>query len=381
MRTRTLAIALFLAVAAPAAAVAPTFAQSDDALTVMARTRFKEGVAFYDKAEYEQARASFLQAYALKKHPAILQNLAWSCLKSGHALEAERYFKQFLAEKTDLTDKEKADANDGLSQSRAKLGRIEVVAPQGTDVMVDGEKAGTTPLDAIAVEAGAHTVKFKGSDGTTDTESVTVLAGEKAQARFARSGGTTPPTSTTTTAQNPPPPGDTGSGATMPAPSDTGKPADTGPTKETPPGTHKSLLSPPKNIVPAVVLGGVGVVGFGIAIGFLVSKGTAQGKADDVANQIRSHGGGNGTCANPNAEFKDACSAFVQDNNDVNTDATIGNIGVVAGIVGLAGAAVYWVLAPKKDDAAGPGSGSLTRPVVTPLLGRSVGGLEVSGSF
>jgi hypothetical protein len=381
MRTRTLAIALFLAAAAPAAAVAPSLAQpqTDDAITVMARTRFKEGVAFYDKAEYEQARASFLQAYALKKHPAILQNLAWSCLKSGHALEAEKYFKQFLAEKTDLTDKEKADANDGLSQSRAKLGRIEVVAPQGTEVTVDGDKAGTTPLDAIAVEAGAHTVKFKGSDGTTDTESVSVLAGEKAQARFAKPGGAAPPA--TTVAQNPPPPGDTGTTSTSTPPSDTSKPADSGQTKETPPGAHKNLLAPPKNVVPAIVLAGVGVAGFGVAIGFLISKGTAQGKADDVANQIRSHGGSNGTCVNPNATFKDACNAFVQDNNDVNTDATIGNIGVAAGIIGLAGAGLYWILAPKKDDSASPATGSLTRPMVTPMLGRTVGGLTVSGSF
>jgi Flp pilus assembly protein TadD len=95
----------------------------------MARARFKEGVEFYDKGEFEQARVSFLQAYALKKHPAVLLNLAWSCLKSGHVLEAEHYFKQFLTESKDITDKQRADANDGLSQSHAKLGRIEIVAP------------------------------------------------------------------------------------------------------------------------------------------------------------------------------------------------------------------------------------------------------------
>ena len=72
-------------------------AETEDPTTAVARSRFKEGVDFYDKGQYEQARASFLQAYALKKHPAVLLNLAWSCLKSGHALEAEHYFKQFLS--------------------------------------------------------------------------------------------------------------------------------------------------------------------------------------------------------------------------------------------------------------------------------------------
>src|SRR5580658_5564456 len=99
MRTRSVAVALLVAFA-PAVAAIPARAQSaaEDPTTDMARARFKEGVGFYDKGQFEQARASFLQAYALKKHPTVLLNLAWSCLKSGHTLEAEHYFKQFLVE-------------------------------------------------------------------------------------------------------------------------------------------------------------------------------------------------------------------------------------------------------------------------------------------
>ena len=122
--TRPIAAALLLALA-PMVSSPPVRAQgiAEDPTTAMARARFKEGVEFYDKGEFEQARASFLQAYALKRHPAVLLNLAWSCVKSGHALEADRYFKQFLSEGKDITDKQRADANDGLAQSRAKLGR------------------------------------------------------------------------------------------------------------------------------------------------------------------------------------------------------------------------------------------------------------------
>src|SRR5580658_10616449 len=102
---------------------------TDEATTSMARARFKEGVGYYDKGQFELARASFLQAYALKKHPAVLLNLAWSCIKSGHTLESARYFKQFLSDGKDvITDKQRADATDGLSQARAKLGQIDVAA-------------------------------------------------------------------------------------------------------------------------------------------------------------------------------------------------------------------------------------------------------------
>ena len=183
MKTSRVAVALLIALT-PCTLVAPAVAQTpgaEDPITASARARFKEGVEFYDKGEYDQARASFLQAYALKKHPAVLLNLAWSCLKSGHVLEGKKYFEQFLAESTNITDKQRADANDGLTQSRAKLARIEIKATSGTDVTIDGEHVGTAPLsDAVVVEPGAHTVKFKGPDGASDTQSVSVLGGQKA---------------------------------------------------------------------------------------------------------------------------------------------------------------------------------------------------------
>ena len=55
---------------------------------------------FYDKGQFENARLAFLQAYALKKHPAVLLNLAQSSAKAGHPLEAAKYFQQFLKEST-----------------------------------------------------------------------------------------------------------------------------------------------------------------------------------------------------------------------------------------------------------------------------------------
>ena len=152
--TRPIAAALLLFLAPVAfSPVVRAQAAAEDPTTAMARARFKEGVDFYDKGEFEQARASFLQAYALRKHPAVLLNLAWSGLRSGHPLEAERYFKQFLAEGKDITEKQRVDANEGLTESRAKLGRIEVIAGAGTEVMIDGVAVGNAPLPEPAATA------------------------------------------------------------------------------------------------------------------------------------------------------------------------------------------------------------------------------------
>jgi hypothetical protein len=373
MKTRPLAAALLLALA-PATFPAPVWAQApaEDATTAMARARFKEGVEFYDKGEFEQARVSFKQAYALKEHPAVLLNLAWSCLKSGHALEAERYFKKFLADGKDITDKQRADANDGLTQSRAKLGRIEISAAAGTEVTVDGEKVGTAPLaDPIAVEAGAHTVKFKGPDGTTDTQSVTVLGGEKQLAHFGKAGAAT--TTTTEPSSTPPP---------TPPPETETKPAETPPkppVAET--ASSTSPLAPPKNLVPAIVLGAVAVAGAITGGVLLVSKNSAQNQANTTAGEILAHGGGSSTCSPQGLvqapQFAQACNAYITDNNQVNQDATAANVAAGVAVAAAVGFVVYWLVA----DKAGSGSQATSAPVLAPVVGRSTGGLSLSASF
>src|SRR5678816_2680726 len=78
----------------------PRVARADDdpATIEMARQRFQEGVRYFDAKQYDKARAAFLQAYALKKHPTVLLNLAQSELRSSHDAEAADHFSEFLRE-------------------------------------------------------------------------------------------------------------------------------------------------------------------------------------------------------------------------------------------------------------------------------------------
>jgi hypothetical protein len=185
--SRLLAAALLLSLT-PTVVLPPraAFAQaSDDAATKMARQRFLEGVAYYDKHDYELARAAFLQAYALRKHPAVLLNLAQSSLKSGHALEAAKYFQQFLREFSAATAGQRSDAEAGLADARTHIGRIDVTsAPGGAEILIDGESIGVAPFDhPIDVEPGSHTVKAHGH--TDETVTVICSAGSVVTARFA----------------------------------------------------------------------------------------------------------------------------------------------------------------------------------------------------
>lgn len=93
-----------------------------DELKDEARNRFDEGVVLYDKGQYEAARAKFLQAYALKKHPTVLLNLASTSLKAGHAKDAEGYYAQYLKETSDDGSAKREEARKGLVEARKAQG-------------------------------------------------------------------------------------------------------------------------------------------------------------------------------------------------------------------------------------------------------------------
>jgi hypothetical protein len=391
MKIRPLAAALVIAFT-PAALglhVTPAFAQ-DDATTAAARARFREGVEFYDKGQYENARAAFLQAYALKKHPDVLYNLAFSSLKSNHPLEADKYFAQFLREAQNIAPAKRAEAEKGRDEARAKLGRIDVSAAAGTEVMVDNDRIGTAPLsEPVLVDPGAHTVKFKAPGGETDTQSISVLAGQQVTAKYKGGAAATPvpvPTPTPTPTPTPSPtPADT-----TPTKTDT-TPAPSASTDTTPPSSSadtgtksKNLFAPPANMVPVYIGGAIAVAAFGTSIVMLIVKGNAQSNADSVAAAIRSKGGHAGVCSSSNAQdvatFGKACSALNDDNNAVNTDAAIGNVALGVGVLAVLATGAYYLAGTKKDSTSTV-TASAPRPVVAPMIGPRVGGLSISGSF
>jgi outer membrane biosynthesis protein TonB len=392
MNYRCIAAALLLSTAA---LTTPTvsWAQgtSDEATTTMARARFKEGVVYYDKGQFDLARASFLQAYALKRHPAILLNLAWSCVKSGHALEGARYFKQFLTDSKDVNDKQRADVNDGLSQARAKLAQIDITAAAGLDVTIDGDHVGTTPLaEPALVEVGTHAVRVRAPDGTSDMQSVTVLTGEKASAHFRAAPPPPPPAPL-------PPPAPTP--AVVPPPEVAAPPP--------PPPTTTTLQEPPKPLEPMPAeppaeprttmplwpsFVGLGLTATSVVVGVVAfsAMGTAQSNSKTQASNIL---GAGGSCPPvppaPNAgseatmEYQQliaACSKYSDDNNLVSVDRTVGWVSLGAGAALLAGSVIYLIVAVSHNGAQSD-SPPPPQALVLPLVSPSLSGLAVVGTF
>jgi hypothetical protein len=382
-RNRSIAVALLFTFSPTAFGVAtvitaPRSAEAqDDATTKAARARFLEGVEFYDKKNYESARAAFLQAYALRKHPAVLLNLAQSSLRSGHAAEAVKYFQQFLRESTSITPAQRSDADSGIAEGRAKLGHLEISAPTAAEITVDGTVVGNAPLpESVDVEPGSHTIKARMTDGATDTKTVGANAGEKIPVRFGASAATTvaPLPVTTPTSGTPQ---TSSSSPTTPA-DGTDNPTQNLVTPPEAPGKNKGPLAPPKTMVPVYIGGALVVIGVADAIVFGLAKQDAQNSANAGAADIKKNNGGAGVCTNPGTKFRAACAAYADNIDKVNTDATLANIGIGVAIGGLVLAAGWYLFAPKKDADAAK---LRYAPRLTPLIGGDLQGAAFGSAF
>ena len=352
MKPRSFAAVLF--VASLSLSTAPPAHAQEDAVTVQARARFKEGVDAFDKGKYEEARLAFLQAYTLKKHPSVLLNLAQSSAKSNHHLEAAKYFQQFLREATSASADQRKSAENGLAEVRTKLGRIAVDAPPGTDVTIDDQRVGTTPLEPIDVEIGTHTVKSSAGNAT-----VTAVAGQRVEAKLGQKA-------------EPPPP---------PPPEPVAPPPE--PEK---PRHHADLFSRPATMTPVYVGLGVAGVGTVAAIVFGIFRGKAQDNANSVAAQIASayksqtnSSSSKGACNSGLSTLTSACATLKDNNNKVSDDATGANVSIGIAAAGAVFAGAWYLFAPKKDDEKAPTTGA--HPVLRPWATWNAGGLSLSGQL
>jgi tetratricopeptide (TPR) repeat protein len=369
--------------AAPAAR-----AQDDPTTTAAARERFKEGVAYFDKKEFEKARAAFLQAYALKKHPAVLLNLAQSEVRSGHERDAAKHFSQYLRETTDASPAERDAAQAGLATARAAIVEVALTVDEtGADVSVDGQPEGTTPLtDPLFLDPGSHTIEAKKGDKVA-SQTVSGKAGERKDARLAL---LAPKTPVAAAAAQPEKPTEETGGESVDAEVTTG-------------GREPFLrwvTTRPAGFIPAgaTVLFGLGAGGFAIgsSIRYSDADSTAEAineaaKIDDISTQ--------GICVDPTskvndapavpsdqkadriAQYEDACKKHKDyvDQGDAFKTVAIG-LGVGAGVAAVATVVLYFTTAPKTGESARE-EASAPSVAVVPWASPDSGGLAVFGQF
>lgn len=382
---KTLAAGLLVAVVC---AGRPARAADDPTTTAAARERFNEGVTYFDQKQYEKARAAFLQAYALKKHPAVLLNLAHSELRSGHERDAAQHFAEYLREATDASNEQREAARAGLTSAKAAVSEITVTTDADADVSVDGTLQGLAPLPGpLYLEPGSHTLQVKKGERVV-TQNVTAKAGESREIKLKLAGEPAPAAAIKAApAANAQPetPANEPVAAESPAPHAA---------QSREPFFHWLLTKPA-----GVVSGSATILLTGGAIGFAVASSASYSNADDIAQQIndRAQQDGiptKGICVDPYgilgpgaaneaeaARFADACKHrqdAVKQGDTFKTVATVAGIG--AGVMAVTTGVLYFVTADKGTET----GSARARPgvaVVLPWFGAQGGGLSVAGRF
>jgi hypothetical protein len=378
--------ALLAAVAAPSRALAQP-GQVEDEVTKMAREQFLEGIKAYDAGQFEKARLHFLQAYALKRHPAVLLNLGQSELKTGEIEAAGNHLQQFLREHKDATEAQKNTAREGIEEAQRRTGFVVIVVDEdGAALSIDGQGVGTSPLlGPYFIKPGSHEAAatkhgkmVKGNFVAEKSRPATITLSFGMGATPAPSPVPSPDPSLVPL----PPPGVAPSPYPQPGMMPFPQPGDfdTGPA----PASDKDPITWFKNRPIAWVT--VGVFGAGV-VGMVVAgavAGDASSAADKVQQQIQAEadrrdvegkpcGPRESTGSLDEPGFSSACNTL-RDNLD-RYDTSLVAVGVLGGVaaVGLAATLVYYFV----DTSGGSGSALM----VTPTLGPDTQGLSVAGSF
>jgi hypothetical protein len=326
-----------LAVATPALA--------DDVAQREAQARFEEGLARVRNKDFEGALVAFQQANSVIKKPAVVWNLALTEEKTNRPVDALTHFREFLRE-AEAADPDRPRAQKHIDGLNAATGHIDVAAPAGATITLDGSRAvGAMPLtDPVDVVPGHHDVEAR-LQGAAKSVSLDVVAGQTARADLAALIAGPAPGATALQSTGEPP----GAG-TEPPP----VPADQ--------AAHGSGST--ERLITVIGVGTAAVVAAGVGLGLGIQSTNAGGGASAIRNANPGL-----TCVGPN--LSQTCQTLASDVSTEKNDHTASTVmWVVSGVL-AAGAVGAFFLWPKP-------AASVT---VTPAVGPSSAGLSAVGTF
>lgn len=377
----------------------PTRALAQDDVTLtMARERFKEGVSYFDKKDFAKARVAFLQAYALKKHPAVLLNLAQSELRSGHEADAAKHFALYLRDYKEATDSERQGAETGLTAAKALVAEVALdVDATGAEVYVDGDLEGQTPLPGpVFLAPGSHELLAK-KEGKTAKSQVNASAGQSSSVSLKLAAASRPPAA-----------------GTVPAPTEGNAPS---PPEEEPSHANRKAFFPWLASNPVAMVGagvfGVGLIGGGaFALGSKSAYDAADSVQAGIAQQAHdkdhkvmaggecvspsvwlAHGtedpmtgkplytDGTTTLANRAAQYQKNCDKY---SNNVKSGDTFKTLAIVSLSVGAAAGVatiIYYFVDRDSDTTEASRKNKQRRIVFLPMHQPGYTGALLSGSF
>jgi hypothetical protein len=321
-------------------------ARADDTAQRDAQVRFEEGVARLRANNLSGALLSFQQAYAVAHNPVVVWNLALTEEKTSRALDALEHFKEYLRV-TPISDPDRVKAQNHIDELNAATGHIDVEAPAGAAITLDGTlPLGAAPLpDRVDVLPGHHDLEAR--FGTVvKTAGVDALAGRITRADFSALEGTASTAGPSSPQSSAPPPD---------------LPVEPPPVPEQASGASSSSTA---RWVTVVVVGSAAVLASGVALGYGIASTHDANMAATLRQQVP-------TCAGVTSPD---CQSLASDVSDQQNDHVISTAMWIVGgtlAVGAVGAFLLW---PKHR------TGGVASTLV-PLLGPRSAGLGTAWAF
>jgi hypothetical protein len=298
----------------------------------------RRGTDAFGRKEYDDARVALGQAYALSSKAATLLKLGLAELQSGHAVDATKHLREYLTHAEEPADKLEAVRTKWLPRAVSQTASLDVTAPAGAEVLVDGVVQGSAPLGSIVIGEGSHEVTSR--QGTlVETQTVVAKAGVAVEVHFQRVSDAIPAAIG--------PQGPDGEAQDRPS----------------------SGASRAKWIT-VIGLGSGAVAAFGVGIGFAVASNNSADQARTLSGQLNAMNAPSCNTASAPA----GCGALSQAIQSTNADHGLAiGFEVAGGVLALGSAATWLLWHPAKQQTG--------RVQMQPMLNARGAGLTVGGEW
>jgi hypothetical protein len=143
-----------------------------------AKVRFQRGLELVQNESWDAALAEFLASRKLFPTRVALKNAALSLRQLKRYVEALAMYNELLSSfGASIPPEERKTIDDAIVQLKQAVGEVMVESDQpGSNVVIDGQQQGTTPLQPVGVNAGTHTVRIS-KEGYEAFEAQVLVAG------------------------------------------------------------------------------------------------------------------------------------------------------------------------------------------------------------
>jgi hypothetical protein len=151
--------------------------------TASAGAHFERGVALYGEADYKAALTEFKRAYEMAPNPLVLYNIGQTQFQLRNYSAALTSFERYLAE-AGANPPHAQEVQHSVEVLKTRVGRVDIDANVPSEVLIDDEPQGKTPIAKLLVSVGKHKVVAKHDGAPPQEKTIDVAAGDSVPVSF-----------------------------------------------------------------------------------------------------------------------------------------------------------------------------------------------------